>query len=70
MSATQSLTFGNIGSSVYGMPAVTQRKSTAGNRSPHRRKSASDEAFLIERSSPFSVISKDGPRKRSPRRWA
>jgi RNA polymerase sigma-70 factor (ECF subfamily) len=49
MPATQSLTFGNIESSVYGIPAVTQRKSTAGNRSPYRRKSASDEAFPIER---------------------
>lgn len=49
MSATQSLTFRNLESSVYGTPAVAQRKSTAGDRSPSRRRADSDEVSLIER---------------------
>lgn len=49
MSATRSLTFGNLESSTYGTAAIMQRKPTAANRSPCRRKSASDEALVIER---------------------
>lgn len=49
MSATQSLTFGNLEPSIYGTAAVTQRRSRATNRSLYRQRLAFDEALLIER---------------------
>jgi RNA polymerase sigma-70 factor, ECF subfamily len=49
MSATQSLTFGNLESSTYGTAAVTQRRSRVTDRSPCRQSLAFDEALVIER---------------------
>ena len=49
MFAIQSVPLGNLKSSIYGSPAIARQKSTAANRSPCRRKPASDNALLIER---------------------
>jgi RNA polymerase sigma-70 factor (ECF subfamily) len=49
MSATQSLTFGNLECSTYGTATVTQRRSIATNRSLYRQSLAFDEVLLIER---------------------
>jgi len=49
VSALQSVPLGNLKSSIYRSPADAWQKSAAANRSARGRKTASDEALIIER---------------------